>query len=114
MTEEQILYVKNCIADNNMHRFYIWKPWMYTRVSVLTMDRYECQDCKRQGIYTKATTVHHNQYVKHHPELALEIYYTWKDKQQRNLVSLCHECHEKRHGYRKPKEKKILTEERWD
>lgn len=77
------------------------------------MDKNECQDCKCNGKYSKATTVHHENYVKKHPELALEIWYIWRGKQRRNLVSLCHDCHEKRHGYRKPENKAPLTQERW-
>lgn len=80
---------------------------------MLKMDKCECQDCKARGIYTKATTVHHNQFVKKHPEQALEIWYTFQEKKYRNLVSLCHECHEARHEYRKKKKKNLLTEEKW-
>ena len=49
-----------------------------------------------------------------HPEMALEIWYEWHGVRKRNLISLCHDCHEAVHGYRKPEEKKPLTEERWD
>lgn len=47
-------------------------------------------------------------------ELALEIWYEWHGVRKRNLVSLCHDCHEAVHGYRKPEKKETLTEERWD
>lgn len=114
MTEEQLTYVKKCIEDNDVHRFYIWKPWLNARANVLSMDKYECQDCKSNGRYSKATVVHHNQFLRRHPEQALDIYYMFGGKQYRNLVSLCHDCHEKRHGYRKKKIEAPLTEERWD
>ena len=78
------------------------------------MDHYECQDCKAEGRYTLATTVHHNQYVMHHPELALEIWYEFGGRRYRNLISLCHDCHERRHGYRQKEATEPLTEERWD
>ena len=84
------------------------------RQQVLALDKYECQVCKQRGKYTKATMVHHVNYVKKHPELALEIWYEWGGRKQRNLLSLCHDCHEEVHGYRRPEEKKPLTEERWD
>jgi 5-methylcytosine-specific restriction endonuclease McrA len=113
MQNIEIDYVKKCISDNDIHRFYIWKPWLHVRSKVLEMDRYECQDCKAKGKYTKANTVHHCNYVKKHPDLALEIWYTWRGETKRNLISLCHDCHEERHGYRKPEGKKPLTEERW-
>lgn len=68
----------------------------------------------RFKIYMKATTVHHVNYVKKHPDMALEIWYEWHGVRKRNLVSLCHDCHEAVHGYRKPEKKENLTEERWD
>ena len=113
MTQEQIAYVKQYIKED-IHRFYIWGPWKKLRREVLQMDHGECQRCKAKKLYTKATTVHHVNYVKKHPELALEIWYEWQGVKRRNLISLCHDCHEAVHGYRKPIEKKLLTEERWD
>lgn len=113
MTAEDIQFVKQCIKDQDLHRFYDSPKWKRMRQQVLKMDKYECQICRRRGRYTKATTVHHVNYVKKHPELALEFYYTWQGTQRRNLLSLCHDCHEEVHGYRK-KPKTPLTEERWD
>lgn len=111
MTESEIAYVQQCIKTD-IHGFYTWSKWLRVRQQVLEIDKHECQDCKSHGRYTKATTVHHQQFVKNHPELALEIWYTFQGKRYRNLVSLCHECHEARHGYRR-KKKELLTEERW-
>ncbi len=113
MTEHEIEYVKRCIKED-IHRFYTWGPWKRIRKEVLKMDKHECQRCREKGIYTKATTVHHVNYVKRHPELAIEIWYTFHGRTRRNLVSLCRECHEEVHGYRKPEKKEELTEERWD
>lgn len=113
MTKEEIDYTKKCIRED-VHRFYIWGRWKEVRRKVLEMDRHECQDCRREGRYTRATTVHHCQFLKKHPECALDIWYEFGGRKYRNLVSLCHECHEKRHGHRKNMEKKPLTEERWD
>lgn len=73
----------------------------------------ECQHCKAKGFYAEATHVHHVQYVKKHPELALSKYYVYNDKEYRNLIPLCHECHEIAHDYRRKKVKRPLTEERW-
>lgn len=112
MTKSEIAYVEKCISED-IHCFYTWSLWERIRKQVLEMDKHECQDCKEKGRYTKATTVHHNQYVRKYPELALEIWYTFQGKKYRNLVSLCHNCHEERHGHRKKKEVKPLTEERW-
>lgn len=113
MTEHDIAFVKKCIQED-IHRFYTWNKWKTLRKTVLEMDKWECQRCKTRGKYSKATTVHHVNYVKNHPSKALEIWYTFKGQKKRNLISLCHECHEEVHGYRKKMEKKPLTEERWD
>lgn len=114
MTEQEKEFVKACIKKNDMHAFYVWGPWKRVRRQVLEMDHGECQRCKKNKTYTKATTVHHVNYVKKHPDKALDIFYEWHGEKKRNLISLCHECHEAVHGYRKPKESQPLTEERWD
>lgn len=113
MTDAQLDFIQHCIKTNNLHAFYNSPDWKRLRREVLAMDKQECQMCKKQGIYTRATTVHHVNYVKKHPELALSVYYTWQGTQRRNLLSLCHDCHEKIHGYRKPERQCLLTEERW-
>lgn len=113
MTEHEIAFVKKCIQED-IHRFYTWSKWKVLRIAVLKMDRYECQICKTRGKYTKATTVHHVNYVKKHPDKALEVWYVFRGKRRRNLLSLCHDCHEEVHGYRKSEKRKPLTEERWD
>lgn len=113
MTQEETGFVKSCIRED-IHKFYTWGRWKRLRRQVLQMDKYECQMCRARGRYTKATTVHHVNYVKNHPELALEIYYEWQGVQRRNLLSLCHDCHEEVHGHRKKERAAPLTEERWD
>lgn len=84
------------------------------RREVLRMDHGECQLCKQRKIYSKATTVHHVNYLKKFPELALSIWFEWKGTKKRNLISLCRDCHEEVHGYRKPEKEEPITEERWD
>ena len=113
MTQKEIEFVKKC-AKEDIHRFYTWSRWKEVRKAVLDMDKKECQVCKARGKYTKATTVHHVNYVKKHPEKALDIFYTYHGEKKRNLKSLCHDCHEEIHGYRRTKRKQPLTEERWD
>lgn len=113
MTEQEIEFVKHCIKKD-IHGFYVWGKWKQIRKEVLKMDHGECQRCKERGRYNKATTVHHINYVRRHPELALEIWYEWNGRIRRNLVSLCRECHEEVHGYRKQEKKEEITEERWD
>ncbi len=112
MTQEDVKYVEWCIS-NDIHRFYTWTKWLKVRSEVLADDKYECQDCRKKGIYVRATTVHHENYVKKHPELALEKDYEYCGIRRRNLTSLCHDCHEARHGYRKRHYSKPVTEEKW-
>lgn len=114
MEDKEIAFVKECIRREDLHSFYNSQKWKRLRRKVLQMDRYECQICKTRGTYTKATTVHHVNYVKQHPELALEIFYSWQGNQKRNLLSLCHDCHEEIHGHRKKSLALPLTEERWE
>lgn len=113
MTERDLAFVQKCIQED-IHRFYTWSKWKAIREAVLKMDKQECQICKARGEYAKATTVHHVNYVKRHPEKALDIWYTFRGKRKRNLISLCRDCHEAVHSYRKTEKMKPLTEERWD
>lgn len=112
MNEKEITYVKRCIKED-VHRFYTWEKWKLVRKEVLKLDKYECQLCKSRGKYTKANTVHHINHLKIRPDMALEIYYMIGGKKKRNLISLCHQCHDEVHGFRVPENKKPLTEERW-
>lgn len=111
MTKEDIEYTKWCI-ENDIHRFYTWSKWLRARRETLKADRGECQDCKRCGVITKATTVHHNFFLKQFPEYALERDCYINDKKKRNLTSLCYSCHEKRHK-RTSESRELLTEEKW-
>lgn len=116
MTDGEKAYVRWCVA-NDVHKFYIWSRWLAKRAEVLRIDKGECQTCRHKyKRYRKATTVHHVNHLKKRPELALEIYYrdpvTHENK--RNLISLCHECHEEEHERIKREQKEPLTEERWD
>lgn len=114
MTEEECgKWVRKLIAEDRLDKFYSSPLWRRLRRKVLTEYKHECQDCKAKGFYKKADTVHHVQYVRNHPRLALSETYTYQGKEYRNLVPLCHDCHEQRHGYRQKEKKKPLTEERW-
>ncbi len=111
--EECGRWISRLIAENRLHEFYVSKEFRKVRWEVLEEYKYECQDCKGRGYYTKANHVHHNQYVRKHPELALSKRYIFQGKEYINLVPLCHDCHEIRHGYRQKEKKEPLTEERW-
>lgn len=79
---------------------------------VLKEQHNECQECLNKGILTKADTVHHVNYVKDRPDLALSKYYIDDDGQeQKNLIAICKRCHNvvhKRFGY-----KEFINEEKW-
>ena len=116
LTQEETAYAQWCAAQNP-HAFYIWSRWLHIRQEVLALDHGECQICRsKYHRYRMATTVHHVNHFKRRPDLALEI---WADdpvthKRERNLISLCHDCHEEVHAYRAKNVTKPLTEERWD
>ena len=77
------------------------------------MDHNECQLCKAKGKYKKATIVHHIKHFEDRPDLGLSIYDKNGDRQ---LISVCDECHEQEHvGERQQYKKKgkVLTEEKW-
>jgi len=106
-------WVQSLIDGNKLHDFYVSSLWLRLRAEVLLEFKYECQHCKERGYYKRADTVHHIQYVRKHPSLALSKVYVFQGKEIRNLIPLCHACHEMVHGYRKKKKGKPLTEERW-
>jgi 5-methylcytosine-specific restriction endonuclease McrA len=60
------------------------------------MDNHECQICKRKGRYRRADIVHHVKHLKDRPDLALSIW----DGEERQLVSVCRQCHEDLHPER--------------
>lgn len=106
-------WVSKLIAEDRLEEFYNSKYWRRLRKEVLEECKHECQDCKAKGYYTEANHVHHIQYVRKHPRLALSKTYIFQGKEYINLIPLCHNCHEARHGYRQKEKKKPLTEERW-
>lgn len=94
-SEEQALQLIRSKGVDAFRRTYVWKK---KSEEIRARDHWECQDCKAAGKYTPATCVHHIRPLHSHPALALT---------DSNLISLCDECHEARHGG------KPLTPERW-
>lgn len=117
MTKKEQDYAAWCV-ENDPVKFYKWGRWKAVRRQVLEMDRHECQSCKEKyHRYRRATTVHHVNHLRDRPELGLEVWYLdpAQHRKRRNLISLCHECHEEAHGFRKqPAQAEPLTPERWD
>jgi 5-methylcytosine-specific restriction endonuclease McrA len=72
--------------------FYKTPAWLHRRESVLRRDEYLCQECKRYGRSTAATTVHHII-----PLAWCLIYNIALALNPKNLISLCGQCHNKMH-----------------
>ena len=84
------------------------------RAEVLALDKSECQRCRElKHRYKHAVLVHHVKHLRDRPDLALSIW----DGDERQLVSVCKQCHEELHPESftqfLPKEPPI-TAERWD
>lgn len=83
--DEMVKWINQLYAEDNIHRFYIWKAWRKVRDEALRLQHYECQRCKREKrIYTKATVGHHKQPLRKFPWLALTV---------SNIEALCEQCH---------------------
>lgn len=117
MTKKEKLFCIDC-AEHDVMRFYNSTVWEKKRAEILRADKFECQLCKdKYHRYSKATTVHHVNHFKARPDIALDAWYTepGAHEKKRNLISLCHACHEEVHGFRKrDTQAEPLTEERWD
>lgn len=110
------------MTEQEVKKFYNSKKWKLKRLDILKRDHFECQDCierLRQAAVNgeqlqgedreirRAEEVHHIKELREYPELGLE---------DDNLISLCTQCHNIRHGRyikRFVKKKKRLTEEMW-
>lgn len=73
-------------------KLYSSKAWKNVRDVVKKRDAYLCQDCLRSGMYTPAEEVHH--IVELTPE---NVNNPLVSLNPDNLISLCRECHRKRH-----------------
>ena len=95
--------------------FYDTPEWRRKRRDVIQKDKGECQIHKAKGAYRRATYVHHVKHLEDYPELALEDYYIDENgEKQRQLISVCKECHETVcHPERLRHTKEPLTKERW-
>lgn len=81
-----------------MHTFYVSKEWLAIRDLAIERDHKECIWCKAEGrLTTKNLEVDHIKELEFYPELALDL---------DNLRTLCHDCHDKRHGRMRKKANK--------
>ena len=109
-------YIRLLIKENKIALFYLSDDWKELRQEVLDELHNECQECLKDGEYTKADCVHHVNEVRHRPDLALSKFYVDKEgKQQRQLVPLCNKCHNLVHDKlgEWQKRDKFSNEERW-
>ena len=111
--DEAARWISGLIAGDRLHDFYASPEWERLRLAVLTEHKFECQQCRARGFYKRADTVHHVQFVRKHPGLALSRMYIFDGREYQNLVPLCHDCHERVHDYRKRAQRAPLTPERW-
>lgn len=95
--EQLVKWIRELIDQDALWKFYKSKEFVKLKNSVLKKQHYECQVCRDKGIITRADTVHHVQYVREHPELALSEYYYFDGKQYKNLIAVCKSCHNKLH-----------------
>ena len=100
--------------------FYWMAAWRRLRERMLERGHHECVDClaKSPARYTPADTVHHVRHVDTFPGYALsEQVPDGRGGLEPNLVPLCHDCHDLRHGRMKWRAQAAtaqpLTVERW-
>lgn len=74
--------------DDKYKKFYKSTEWKRLRDYVLKRDNYICQECIKEDKITTCNTVHHIVEVREDFSKALN---------EDNLVTLCHECHNKIH-----------------
>lgn len=110
------------MTEKEVKAVYNSREWKEKRTKILARDCWECQDCRERlreaadkeiRLYGKdakirrAVEVHHIKELREYPELALA---------DDNLISLCSECHNKRHGrypHKFRRKKRLVSEEKW-
>lgn len=113
-------YINKLIAEGKIYKFYKSDEWLQLRKKVLEDNHNECEMCRAKGVVTKATLVHHVNYVKTYPRFALSYYVVDKQGQRKkNLLALCDKHHEQVHcrftqGRNNINNKgKLFNEEKW-
>ncbi|MDE7445898.1 MAG: HNH endonuclease [Lachnospiraceae bacterium] len=119
MTQDELeQWINQLIAKNKLSKFYKCKEWRQLSDDVMKENNYECQKCKARGVHATARSVHHVQWVRRHPRLALSRTYVYNGTTYNNLIPLCEDCHNKEHpekgkGLKKRNKNKFVNEERW-
>lgn len=113
-------WIRELEQENKIYKFYKTTEWITLRENILSENHYECQHCAEHGKYTRATMVHHVNELRKRPELALSrTYIDGEGNEHKQLVPLCHFCHEAEHGRfdewnRKRIANKFMNTERWE
>lgn len=101
MDKETLEWIRQLIRDNDLHEFYTSPIWRRTQARILEERHHECERCKKKGLAVMARTVHHREYLRRRPELALD---------DDNLEAICEQCHYDEHHRKTPG---FMNEERW-
>lgn len=107
--------LESLVEAGTPEAFYSWRRWRRLREEVKRLDNYECQVCKSKGRYARGTTVHHVKHLVDRPDLALSVFDP--DTGQRQLLTVCVECHKALHPENLPQlqhRAPPVTVERWD
>ena len=111
-SQELSEWINRLIEENKLYKFYLSKHWKKLKEEVLNEQHHECQECLKKGILTHTNTVHHINFVKTRPDLALsKTYIDLKGQTKPQLIAVCEECHNKLH--KRFTKKEPLTEEWW-
>lgn len=114
MTQKELkVWIEKLIQEDKLYKFYKCREWLDLKESILTAAHSECVKCKERGRISTAVEVHHVQWVRKHPELALSRTYTYNGKTYQNLLPLCHSCHDAEHNRFGHEKKEQFNRERW-
>lgn len=92
-------YIRQLIKENKLYKFYKSDEWQELRQQIIFEQHNECILCRQKGIINPIDIVHHVEYVRSKPRLALSKYYIdKKGKQKLNLLGVCHAHHEQLHN----------------
>lgn len=82
--------------------FYFSTSWKGMREYIKKRDQYLCQDCLKKGLFVPAEEVHHIKPLT--PQNINDVSITLSED---NLISLCRECHRRRHNQDNGKRYKV-------
>ena len=115
-------WIEELIRQGQLWKFYKSKEWLELKEKILEENHYECAECRKAGKITRydvddngnkklISTVHHIQFVRTHPALALSRTYQYNGKTYQNLVPVCKACHNRLHPEKRRRRTKGENEE---